>query len=934
MDMVKTMNISFKVLSICIIVASVSLCSRCAFSQSSGPTPPPPPVCSQSILGQLYTDTTTQQVYSCNYYNLTWQWVAIPTNGGLTSQQAAPGTCSGPLPVFVTGWPNTNLDVCINGVPTPLASLGTLTLTTSGTSGPATLSGGTLNIPQYSGGAGTVIASPQFQVPYYTQSGSVAQVGGNANFTTDASGNVKATSFSAGSLPSNHVTIGALGTPTAWNFDTTTPATALASLGGASAQFLIPTVSYGAAGIGVVTLGSCTAGSNLLTVFNVGRWIAGEPITVLGAGSSGANHVTTVSSISGNIFTLSANCLTTVASVQVFDSGTTGSCSSSVSPTLLTVANAATWAATTPGQGIDIAGAGAAGADQINTVTNVSGTTLTLASPCLTTVSNAAVNHDDTAALQAAINDSIAGKGTVHLTPGAYNITSALTVSSPGLNLVGDGWSNSIIMNRGRTNDQFRVSYGIPPASFNTDPTFTHLDNAAVIQMPGITPTAGAAFNIGNATNPTFNLIISNFLIQGTCGGIYEHDNHGLNFFKTIRINSQACSHATVGGGGIYQEFTSYSGDEDFNDVSLRDGNGSNTTVYIGASDTETFTNLKVVASGSGSDLTFGDEGPYSRVIRFVSASLEGPINCGIDLGPGGGNSPWAAIFSSTEFGGTTDVCHPNSFPISFSSSADLGSNALYSFGAPSPGFTLNYPAGIKVPMPIAGWNITDAAGTTAADLTGQGNNLALTAATWSGYTAPLRNSLTFNGSTAVAVAANNTNTNFDQSTTFSISAWVNIPTQFNSGTLLSTEDFASSQIGYDITLFDHAASGNCPAGTGQCVSFSLVHSVSPVNYIYVEQSSGAFSAAGWHFIVVTYDGSSAAAGVKIYIDGVQQTTVIGSNTLTGATTNTKAVTIGQRTNASNPLPNNVLVGPVMIWPHLQLTWAQVQTLYANPYLF
>lgn len=40
--------------------------------------------------------------------------------------------------------------------------------------------------------------------------------------------------ISVGVLPANHVSIGALGTPTAWTFDTTTPATALASLGGGS----------------------------------------------------------------------------------------------------------------------------------------------------------------------------------------------------------------------------------------------------------------------------------------------------------------------------------------------------------------------------------------------------------------------------------------------------------------------------------------------------------------------------------------------------------------------------------------------------------------------------------------------------------------------------------------------------------------------------
>lgn len=40
--------------------------------------------------------------------------------------------------------------------------------------------------------------------------------------------------INVGTLPSSHVTIGALGTPTSWTFDTTSPATALASLGAGS----------------------------------------------------------------------------------------------------------------------------------------------------------------------------------------------------------------------------------------------------------------------------------------------------------------------------------------------------------------------------------------------------------------------------------------------------------------------------------------------------------------------------------------------------------------------------------------------------------------------------------------------------------------------------------------------------------------------------
>ena len=155
-------------------------CSMLA--QSSGPTPPPPPTCSQSIAGQLYTNTGTSPatVYTCSYYNLTWQWVVNPSYGGVLYYPTLPSTCSGALPVFLSGWPTTTMYLCVSGFPEPLtgggavssltttgtsgaATLasgvlnipqyqGSLTLTTAGSSGPATLSGNTLNIPQYSGG--------------------------------------------------------------------------------------------------------------------------------------------------------------------------------------------------------------------------------------------------------------------------------------------------------------------------------------------------------------------------------------------------------------------------------------------------------------------------------------------------------------------------------------------------------------------------------------------------------------------------------------------------------------------------------------------------------------------------------------------------------------------------------------------------------------
>lgn len=50
--------------------------------------------------------------------------------------------------------------------------------------------------------------------------------------------NTASHTLNIGTLPTGHVTIGALGTPTSWSFDTTSPATALASLG--TALFAYP----------------------------------------------------------------------------------------------------------------------------------------------------------------------------------------------------------------------------------------------------------------------------------------------------------------------------------------------------------------------------------------------------------------------------------------------------------------------------------------------------------------------------------------------------------------------------------------------------------------------------------------------------------------------------------------------------------------------
>jgi hypothetical protein len=85
-------------------------------------------------------------------------------SGSLTSITAGTGIVVSPNPITTTGTVSADLTVMMELTDTTLLNLTTrfatkqnnITLTTTGTSGASTLVGSTLNIPQYTGGSGTV----------------------------------------------------------------------------------------------------------------------------------------------------------------------------------------------------------------------------------------------------------------------------------------------------------------------------------------------------------------------------------------------------------------------------------------------------------------------------------------------------------------------------------------------------------------------------------------------------------------------------------------------------------------------------------------------------------------------------------------------------------------------------------------------------------
>ena len=235
-------------------------------AQSSGSTPPPPPYCTSSNSGAIYTNTgtTPPTVYTCSYYNLAWQWVVNPSYGGLVYYPTVPSTCSGSLPAFLAGWPNTIMYVCANGVPEPI-SFTSSTVTGVTASLPLSSSGGlTPKISETQAGAST--AGWLSSTDWNTFNGKQAALGytplnpannlSDVDSTATARGNLSAAASGANS---DITSLSGLATPLSsaqGGTGTSTPPTAGQVPTGQANGTYLPKSASSSAGVGCPTLSS------------------------------------------------------------------------------------------------------------------------------------------------------------------------------------------------------------------------------------------------------------------------------------------------------------------------------------------------------------------------------------------------------------------------------------------------------------------------------------------------------------------------------------------------------------------------------------------------------------------------------------------------------------------------------------------------------
>lgn len=117
----------------------------------------------------------------------------------------------------------------------------------------------------------------------------------------------------------------------------------------------------------------------------------------------------------------------------------------------------------------------------------------------------------------------------------------------------------------------------------------------------------------------------------------------------------------------------------------------------------------------------------------------------------------------------------------------------------------------------------------------------------------------------------------FDRTNAFSYGAWVKIE---SSGAILSKMEKGPEYRGFDLYVNDGR------------FEVHLVHAF-PDNAIKVK-TKDRFN-GGWRHVLVTYDGSSKAAGVKIYVDGKQREVEAEKDQLRDDLANAEPVRIGSR---------------------------------------
>ncbi|MFA5396234.1 MAG: LamG-like jellyroll fold domain-containing protein [Methanogenium sp.] len=213
----------------------------------------------------------------------------------------------------------------------------------------------------------------------------------------------------------------------------------------------------------------------------------------------------------------------------------------------------------------------------------------------------------------------------------------------------------------------------------------------------------------------------------------------------------------------------------------------------------------------------------------------------------------------------------------------------------------------------VAYWSFDDGSGAVAVDNSGRGHDATLVnTPTWVQGIVSGKSIDFEHDSDQYATVANHADINFERTSPFSISTWVNLETTSTLHPIFSKGGGVAK--GYTLYI---SISG--------FIYFSLV-STTGTNVLSIH-SSGALNASTLYHIVATYDGSSDVSGVTLYVNGVEfAKSATYTNTLTASITNTSTAYIGKlSTSYFDGIEDELRIY------NKELTADEVKALYLNP---
>lgn len=185
----------------------------------------------------------------------------------------------------------------------------------------------------------------------------------------------------------------------------------------------------------------------------------------------------------------------------------------------------------------------------------------------------------------------------------------------------------------------------------------------------------------------------------------------------------------------------------------------------------------------------------------------------------------------------------------------------------------------------VSYWKFDESSGN-ASDASGGGHTLTNANVTYG--TGIINNGAVFNSSTDSLSTSSYTDFNFERTSPFSISSWLNVTSLTSGSYILDREDSATLR---GLVWFVQS-DGKLRVQFGNNNDGS--------NCIYVDSTASQVSTGSWYHLVLTYSGSSAASGFTMYVNGSSVATTTLFNNLSATTQNTQNLVIGNRVGGGN----------------------------------